>query len=132
MVRHQSVPFRNRRKREFREVRRSLLLEQRVELGDTDSVGVLAGVGVYVGARVSFRFRLAVNILFVLSLSKGHPFMVRQAHHERTTSETLENEKTLDAGGRILPAVWNLATLVQNFVGSDTVPAQYGHKTKSR
>ena len=43
----------------------------------------------------SFRFRLVFNLSFALSLSKGRPFMVRQAHHERTTLVTLNNEKTL-------------------------------------
>ena len=42
-----------------------------------------------------FHFRLVFDLSFVLSLSKGRPFMVRQAHHERTTRVTLNNEKSL-------------------------------------
>ena len=34
---------------------------------------------------------------FALSLSKGHPFMVRQAHHERTTAANVNNQKTRPA-----------------------------------
>ena len=43
----------------------------------------------------SFRFRPVVNLSFTLNLSKGRPFLVRQAHHERTCPETSESEKAL-------------------------------------
>ena len=43
----------------------------------------------------AFRFRLVFDLSFALRLSKGRPFMVRQAHHERTTLVTLNNEKSL-------------------------------------
>ena len=42
-----------------------------------------------------FSFHLVFDLSFALSLSKGRPFMVRQAHHERTTLVTLNNEETL-------------------------------------
>ena len=48
----------------------------------------------------SFRFRLVINLSFALSLSRGRPFMVRQAHYERTTLMTLKNEKILSPSGR--------------------------------
>ena len=34
---------------------------------------------------------------FALSLSKGHSFMVRQAHHERATPLTFESERALQS-----------------------------------
>ena len=34
---------------------------------------------------------------FALSLSKGRPSVVQQAHHERTGQHTVENRKTLPA-----------------------------------
>ena len=47
------------------------------------------------GMSRDFRFCLVFDLSFALSLSKGRPFMVRQAHHERTTLVTLNNENTL-------------------------------------
>ena len=57
-----------------------------------------------------FRFRLVVNLSFALSLSKGRPFMVRQAHHERTTQVTLENKehRVQDARLVVLSRGWGV------------------------
>ena len=61
-------------------------------------------ISIRLGESVQGLFTVVSSFIlsFALSLSKGRPFMVRQAHHERTTPVTLENEKALRVGSPYL------------------------------